>query len=295
MQFLDAIDARTRTAHVHQSSHASVGAPSVLTRPYYERLHALEEAHGWSRGMRAYAEALLTPLLKRKAVSRVLDLGCGTGSMLSWLSGYSGVRVTGIDLSRDALGFCQARGHRELTEGSATTLPFQAETFDLVFCADVLQHLPNPPGDATALTEAARVLRPGGYLYLRTNSGCGERSGPATESDAYRRYKRADLAERVARAGFLVERSTYANALPALPMIVRRSLSVTPNGHVPHVDAGLARTLRPNSLRWIDSLLALVLQVEAWAVGGVKAELPLGGSLLILARRAESAGKGTHS
>ena len=286
MQFFTSESPRPNTHHV--DPHAGA-APSVLMRPYYERLHALEEAHGWSRGMRAYAAALLTPLLEREADHRVLDLGCGTGGMLTWLSSFRDTRVVGVDLSRDALGFCQARGHRALGECSATTLPFRTETFDLVFCADVLQHLPNPPGDAAALSEAHRVLRPGGYLYVRTNSGCGERADETgAASDDYRRYKRADLTARVERAGFVVERATYANALPALPMLVRRRFTspvATPNGHAHHTDPGLSRTLRPRALRWVDGLLTHVLQAEAWSVGRLNTDLAFGGSLLVLARK----------
>ncbi|HEX8968472.1 MAG TPA: class I SAM-dependent methyltransferase [Chloroflexota bacterium] len=238
--------------------------------------------------MRAYTAALLTSLLTRGTRWRVLDLGCGTGRMLSWLEEFPAVSVTGLDLSRDALRFCQTRGYRRLIEGSATTVPFQSESFDLVFCADVLQHIPSP-GDTDMLREAARLLRPGGYLFLRTNSGCGEPDRTPTQSELYRRYKRADLSRRVAREGFGVERATYANALPALPMLIRRILLARLSAaHVQtqdHADPGLGRTIRPRGLRWIDAALAQVLQLEASVVGMLDADLPFGGSLLLVARK----------
>lgn len=265
-------------------------APSVLERPYYERLYALEEHHGWHQGMRAYSRALLRQVLRSGAIRRVLDVGCGTGGMLTWLRTFAGVSGFGLEYSRHALAFCQARGHAQLAEGSGLFLPFVDGTFDLVVCADVLQHLPFPPGAEVALAEAQRVLRPGGFVFVRTNSGWGE---GALRSATYRRYLRADLIEDVTAAGFTVERASYANVLPALPTLVRRKLRwgitrhdghARPQGHAP-VDSGLRLRPRPSGLRWVDAALAGILHAEALALAGLGLDLPLGDSLLILARK----------
>lgn len=90
---------------------------------------------------------------------RVLDLGCGKGRFARPLA-EAGAEVVGIDLSAgmlaEAVGFAAVRG-------SARRLPFAAATFDAVVAVEVFEHL-----DAIdqVLSEARRVLRPGGVLAI---------------------------------------------------------------------------------------------------------------------------------
>ncbi len=260
--------------------------PHVLTPAYYMRLYELEQEHGWCRGMRTLAGALLEPLFHGRTNRRILDAGCGTGSMLSWLQRFHGATVIGIDLSCHALAFCRRRGHRALAQCSVLLLPFRAQSFDLVVCADVLQHLPDPPGDAAALAELYRVLRPGGSLYIRTNSSFGMGAPLEGAAANYRRYTRASLCERVLATGFVIERATYANSLPSLLAVARRRLRRhTPLSHVG--DPGLRVRLRPRALRWVDDVLALLLRAEAHYLRHRGRSLPFGHSVLVLARRPE--------
>jgi SAM-dependent methyltransferase len=259
----------------------SSDGPHVLTPAYYERLFELEGQHGWFRGMRAIGGAVLGPVLQEPADGlRILDAGCGTGSLLTWLSRFPGARGVGVDVSRDALGFCRQRGQDALAAASVQELPFPDASFDLAISADVLQHLPDPPGDASALRELFRVLRPGGHLYVRTNSA---QAGAASDR-SYRRYGEHNLAERVAAAGFAVERVTYANCLPSLLARARRRRHSHPHeSHSP--DHGLRLRARPAALHWVDDALALALRGEAWYLRRAGRHLPFGDSLVVLARR----------
>jgi ubiquinone/menaquinone biosynthesis C-methylase UbiE len=140
-------------------------APRIYAYEYYQRIYEFEERHWWSIGMRTITGRLLDRHLQDRQHRRILDVGCGTGSMLSWLERYADPqRIVGIDLSRHALGFCQERRLRRLAQASITQLPFPDECFDLVTCADVLQHLPRDGSDRQAIVECRRVLRPGGLV-----------------------------------------------------------------------------------------------------------------------------------
>ena len=97
----------------------------------------------------------------------VLDVGCG-GGLLAEEFARLGCAVTGVDPSRESL-----RAAREHAAGQGLTigygrcrgeaLPFVADSFDVVYCCDVLEHV-NDLGQV--ITETARVLKPGGvYLY----------------------------------------------------------------------------------------------------------------------------------
>jgi SAM-dependent methyltransferase len=264
--------------------HESVagGGPRILTPAYYQRLNELEREHGWFRGMRAFGAALLDPLLGNGTSWRVLDAGCGTGSMLDWLRRYPGAAAVGVDVSRDALRFCRRSDHRELTQTSVMDLPFPDATFDLIVCTDVLQHLPEPRGDGAALTELFRVLRPAGYLYVRTNCTLGSGTVDAGDRTDYRQYTRAILGQRVRAAGFTIERSSYANTLPSLLAMWR------PLGRSKRNGAALHLQPRPARLRWIDTLLAYLLRAEAAHLRFRRYGLPCGSSLLVLARKPRS-------
>jgi ubiquinone/menaquinone biosynthesis C-methylase UbiE len=92
---------------------------------------------------------------------RVLEIGCGTGLILQRLARRAAL-ARGVDFSPGMLRVARARG-LEVVLGSATQLPFADASFDLVCSFKVLAHVPDI---ARALSEAARVTKPGGQLVL---------------------------------------------------------------------------------------------------------------------------------
>lgn len=96
---------------------------------------------------------------------RVLDVGCGDGSMLALLTLRYGTRGTGVDISSlvvDRSVQVNPWGH-EYYQADAELLPFEDSAFDGVVSMDVLEHLPHPQ---RCIAEAARVLRPGGWALF---------------------------------------------------------------------------------------------------------------------------------
>ncbi|MGH7516486.1 MAG: bifunctional 2-polyprenyl-6-hydroxyphenol methylase/3-demethylubiquinol 3-O-methyltransferase UbiG [Gemmatimonadales bacterium] len=101
----------------------------------------------------------------------VLDIGCG-GGLLTEEFARLGCSVVGVDPSGQSLA--AARAHAadqglaigyQCARGEA--LPFADESFDVVYCCDVLEHVNDVP---QVIAETARVLRPGGtYLYDTIN------------------------------------------------------------------------------------------------------------------------------
>lgn len=98
---------------------------------------------------------------------RVLDIGCGFGGK-TVVYAEAGASVTGVDI--DPVHVAQSRlyereqgsGARFLA-GDAERLPFADGVFDLVVANDSMEHFPNPEA---ALPELARVVRPGGGVFL---------------------------------------------------------------------------------------------------------------------------------
>lgn len=98
---------------------------------------------------------------------KALDLGCGTGNILEKLTPIFD-KVIGMDLSGEMLSVAQSEhfdegNNVELVRGRASKLPFPENHFDFVSFYSVLHHFPNFIGP---ISEASRVLRPGGILYI---------------------------------------------------------------------------------------------------------------------------------
>ncbi|MCP5065157.1 MAG: class I SAM-dependent methyltransferase [bacterium] len=102
---------------------------------------------------------------------RVLDLGCGTGSLAIQLRAlHSEVVVSGLDPDSKALARARRKGDRsgseiEWHQGYADALPFPDGSFDRVVSSLVFHHLP-PDVVRKAIPEIRRVLRPGGMLSV---------------------------------------------------------------------------------------------------------------------------------
>jgi len=100
------------------------------------------------------------------AGARVLDAGCGVGYGSALLA--SGRReVVGVDVSREAIEDAR-RAHGAAARfvlADVTRLPFDAEAFDAVTCFEVIEHVAHPH---ELVHELARVLAPGGLLFLST-------------------------------------------------------------------------------------------------------------------------------
>ena len=98
---------------------------------------------------------------------RVLDLGCGPGSSVDFFRARDPrVQWVGLDIpdSREAL--VRSRDDARFETFDGVSMPFEAASFDLVYCKQVLEHVRHP---APLLAEVGRVLAPGGYLAGSTS------------------------------------------------------------------------------------------------------------------------------
>jgi ubiquinone/menaquinone biosynthesis C-methylase UbiE len=126
---------------------------------------------------------------------RVLEVGCGTGLILSRIATHASEAV-GMDLSKGMLRTAHQRG-LSVAVASATELPFPDDSFDLVCSFKVLAHVPDI---RKALAEITRVTKPGGRMALEFYNPWSVRylakrlAGPQpisdgrTEADVYTRW-----------------------------------------------------------------------------------------------------------
>jgi 2-polyprenyl-3-methyl-5-hydroxy-6-metoxy-1,4-benzoquinol methylase len=93
--------------------------------------------------------------------ARVLEIGCGAGGNASWLRGHGATRIVGIELDPASARQAGKVFDHVLTEPVETGLAKLDEIFDLIICADVLEHLVDPWTTVRALADLAA---PGGTL-----------------------------------------------------------------------------------------------------------------------------------
>lgn len=145
-----------------------------------ERAYLPAAGHDWALPLYdAFTRALgagreREALIERAEIrsgQRVLDLGCGTGTLVAELGrGQQGIDVVGVDPDAKALLIAHRKAAQlgavvSLDRGFADALPYPDASFDRVLSSFVFHHL-EPSDRAAALREVARVLKPGGRLHL---------------------------------------------------------------------------------------------------------------------------------
>ena len=164
----------------------------------FGQLHEIEATHWWFRGRRKIVAAVLDRIGGEPRA--ILDVGCGVGTNLDLLAErYPGARLHGIDVERDPLRFCRGDRDVPVCQADASALPFASASFDLVAALDTLEHVAD---DGAALREFLRVLRPGGALLLTVPAFPALWGNVDDLGHHFRRYRRRELVERVAGAGF---------------------------------------------------------------------------------------------
>ena len=136
----------------------------------------------------------------------VLNVGCSFGWFERYALSHGARSVVGVDVADHALEAARAWvPDATFVHATALNLPFEDEGFDVVTMFEVIEHVP-AGSESQALSEAWRVLRPGGHLGLSTPS----RQWFTTYTDpayyfGHRHYRRADLERMITRAGFVID------------------------------------------------------------------------------------------
>lgn len=174
--------------------------------------------------LNVFSEYLTKPNLN------VLDIGCGSGSLCLYLAN-EGHKVTGIDISRNAIEACkQSARYLRLTRHvkfKQVDFPKQilSQQFDFIICSEVIEHLVN---DKLALKKIFFLLQKGGIAIISTPSKNAPlyRLGYAKKFDRevghLRRYTEGELIRLCNDTGFEIVRTKKTEG------IIRNSLYIFP-------------------------------------------------------------------
>jgi len=168
---------------------------------------------------------ILAAMVKSAAmgkVGRVLDLGCGTGNLISLLlEEFPGARISGIDPSSGMREVCTERfadqPNVEIKGGNALAIPYPDGSFDLIVSSLALHHVP-PELKPDMAEEIARVLEPG-ERFIHADPFCG------VAGDFDDPAKTRDVIERlVAKALYSLDHGAWEmmlGELQAIPFMLR--------------------------------------------------------------------------
>jgi SAM-dependent methyltransferase len=210
----------------------------------------------------------------------VLEIGCGIGGVIGELRRIPNLRLTGSEVYLQGLRYARKKlPGVEFIQLDATDMPFQGE-FDVIGAFDVLEHI---DADERVMAEVFDALRPAGLFVITVPQYQWMWSRLDELVHHKRRYGRRDLVEKLGRAGFeIVYTTSFVTALFPFMLLTRlRSRGRRPSG-----DAKAEFAAQVNLPRPLNALFDAVMRVDEAALRtGVS--LPFGGSLLVVARRAD--------
>lgn len=188
-----------------------------MHKDFYAEYFEVEDRHWWFLGRRRILLSLLEKYLPPAPRERqILDIGCGTGTMLQHLAKFG--RVQGADGDSEAIRFCRERGLPEVQQITLPALPFAPESYDLITLLDVLEHVDE---DLATLRSIHRVLKPGGTLLLAVPAFPFLWGRQDEISLHKRRYVRDQIRTLLEQADFEIVRLSYFNTFlfPAIAAI----------------------------------------------------------------------------
>ncbi len=246
----------------------------------YRQFIELEDTHWWFVARRELVADRIAPYFPNKA-ERALDIGCGTGATLGFLSRFC-KEAHGFDASDLALGLARGKyPSAHLIRGDANELwkHFQYESFDLITVLNVLYH-EWIQDEVKVMAQVRDLLKPGGVFVVTEPAFRFLMREHDQQVMGRTRYNRTELRTMLERAGFAVERVEYFNAFSFLPATLlslvyglKRRLGLTSGGNkrVQEVES-------PHP--FLNAALQGLLSLERKA-----GKMPFGVSLIAVARK----------
>ncbi len=262
---------------------------NTMSQHEFETMRKVEDSFWWYQVLRQAVASELKDRQKLPDGSRILDAGCGTGGMMDALRKTNPLwKLTGLDISEDALKHTRGRGFEHLHQGSLDALPFPEGSFDAVVSLDVMSNV--GVNVTEAVLQLRRVLRPGGILVLNLPAYEALRGEHDAAVKTGRRFEPEQLKRLLEASGLRVFRLHCWNAWLFPPILAWRRLSR-------FVGAGKGEEKMKSDLHstpptFLNKLLGTVGQLDMALCRTVGS--PVGTSVLAVAVRPEIASTSPH-
>jgi SAM-dependent methyltransferase len=184
----------------------------------YEFEAQTERDHWWFNGRRRMFMSIVERCVPDRSAP-ILDIGTSTGGTLRALSEHGYSNLHGLDLSAEAIKFCNQQGFNAVKQGDVSAMPFSDGDFDFIFASDVIEHTDD---DVKAAREIYRVLKPERYALFTVPAFRILWSRQDDIAHHKQRYNKTMLISCLRRAGFNIVESYYFNYLLFLPILGTR-------------------------------------------------------------------------
>ena len=235
----------------------------------HRRMRELQNGHWWFDARRRILEGLISEL-KPPSGCRILEVGCGPGGNLPMLSRFG--EVTGLEPDAGARRHAAASGVARVRAGTLPDgLDLPKDSFDLVCAFDVLEHVAEDQASVVALGELVRL---GGWIAATAPAYPWMWSAHDEAHHHKRRYRRHEFEALFRAAGLTVVKSSHFNAILLPLAVATRAIKWL---------LGLTSPDDSMPAPWLNkALLQLMASERGWLR---RASLPLGLSLVVIARR----------
>jgi SAM-dependent methyltransferase len=242
----------------------------------YDRLCRLEENHFWFRARNRIILRAFRRHVARQTRPRVLEIGCGTGYVLQGLAVENRYELTGLEAHIAGLRHARSRlPSVEFVQADARNLPYES-AFDAVGAFDVIEHISE---DDTVLASIRRALKPGGILVATVPQHMWLWSATDELAKHKRRYARRDLSAKLRAAGLdVLQCTSFVTMLLPVMYVSRLAKRQGPAVHRRSDGYELEISAATNAV------CSAAMRVDE-AMIGVGLSLPVGGSLLVVARK----------
>jgi ubiquinone/menaquinone biosynthesis C-methylase UbiE len=143
-----------------------------LKEPYYLRSKKYEEGtylelERKHKGILEYIDVILSK--QDRNTIDFCDAGCGNGIYLNYLKNkYQSINLYGFDFSEKIIEIAKDNTKiKEIRVGNLENIQFDDKSFDLILCAQVIEHLLD---DKKGISELYRILKTNGYLIISTDN-----------------------------------------------------------------------------------------------------------------------------
>jgi 2-polyprenyl-3-methyl-5-hydroxy-6-metoxy-1,4-benzoquinol methylase len=228
---------------------------------------------------------------RNAAGSRLLDFGCGSGTLLGILK-TRGFQVVGVDSSEEAARVAERENGVRVIAGSLEDARFPAHSFDVVTMFHVMEHVTNP---RQILAEVSRILKPSGRVVIQV---------PNIDSWQFRIFGARWYGLDIPRHVIDYSRNSMLRLLEACGFEARRVRHFNLRDNAPALASSLLPSLDPVSrsirqrrksgseaavVAWMRHLMYLSLVFAAYPVAIIESAAGHGATIMIEASKAGAA------
>ena len=234
----------------------------------------MENEYWWHIGKRYLVKSLIERHFGSKKDLNILDVGCGTGALVQYLTGFGD--ITGFDVSPDAIEFCKSKGLKNVFIQDVSKLEEKQHTqkFNLILALDVLEHVQD---DVLVMQKIHKMLRDDGLFFVNVPAHKFLWSEHDEALEHKRRYHRLELTKKLKDAGFeIVSNSYFVTVISPLIILYRAWGNIFGKSAYPKT----SYVLLPKKL---NDLFVTLLKIETGIL--LRTFIPFGVTLNVVARK----------